>query len=496
MSLKAPDLNLIKYQSDPVAPVELRIEPKNIPFVGQLDVVRETEKAGRCINKLSFGSSIADGFESWTNAAFALSELGEPGRSLFHEFSQKSDKYNEKECDKKFTNALKTRDGRINLASFYTLCAQEGALYKDSLLENENFKVKNDPKSKQDNEDINFKSLLPLRFDDRNPIPKPIAVVAIEDSVICTAGNISVVAGPSKSGKSSGGGAILAGALAMPGDIIQEEDRIGIYVEGNENGKGVIHIDSEQSRYDHQRFNNQVLKRCNRQKAPDYYYSFSLQRFTPSELIKATETIFEEVAKRHDGIHLALIDGIGDYVSSVNDELESNAVILLFIQLATKYNIPIILVLHFNPGTEKGRGHIGSHLERKCESFLSFEKAKDSDISTIKPKLLRNAGNFNEIQFEFNKEKGYHTLVAKINRTEAAQEKKNLKLISKTEQYNAILDEAFIDKDKIRNKDLIVALKEYFDIKDRGAENRKEEMISMGLIQLNGTFYKRNKDAL
>lgn len=71
------------------------------------------------------GANLFGTFEEWTKGAFALSALGENGRVLFKNISKLSDKYNEVENDKKFTNALRTNN-QVSIASFIYMCQQKG----------------------------------------------------------------------------------------------------------------------------------------------------------------------------------------------------------------------------------------------------------------------------------------------------------------------------------------------------------------------------------
>jgi hypothetical protein len=69
---------------------------------------------------------IVNSYEDWTKAAMALSNLGERGRGLFHIVSrQGDDRYNYAECDKKFTNAMRTCKS-VGLGSFFHLCEVNG----------------------------------------------------------------------------------------------------------------------------------------------------------------------------------------------------------------------------------------------------------------------------------------------------------------------------------------------------------------------------------
>jgi hypothetical protein len=43
----------------------------------------------------------------------------------------------------------------------------------------------------------------------------------------------------------------------------------------------------------------------------------------------------------------------------------------------------IVGVIHFNPGGEKTRGHLGSQLERKAETNLRLDKVRRAPAATI-----------------------------------------------------------------------------------------------------------------
>jgi hypothetical protein len=117
---------------------------------------------------------------------------------------------------------------------------------------------------------------------------------------------------------------------------------------------------------------------------------------------------------KFDGIQAIFIDGIADLVHSVNDEKECYQVIDWLLKLSDIYQTVVIVVIHLNPGAlEKARGHLGSQLNRKSESILTVTKTKGSDISRVKPYLLRNAGisDTPQIKFHWDKDKKHHTFL-------------------------------------------------------------------------------------
>ena len=71
------------------------------------------------------GINMFESFEDWTKGAFALSNLGEAGRDLFKRISMLSDKYNERENERKFTNALHT-NRKTGISTFIYMCRMHG----------------------------------------------------------------------------------------------------------------------------------------------------------------------------------------------------------------------------------------------------------------------------------------------------------------------------------------------------------------------------------
>jgi hypothetical protein len=244
-----------------------------------------------------------------------------------------------------------------------------------------------------------------LRITDSTDIPTPIPIISINGEIISTEGNITTISGASKSGKSSFTNIIIAGAISQNGKIDGLE---ALKVESNKFGKAVLHFDTEQSRYDHQSNLKAILRRCNLKESPDFFQSYNIRRLELDKFIVVTKKICELAFKQFEGIHLIVIDGGADYISDVNDSIQSNALVKEFEELAIEYSTPIVVIIHTNPGGDKERGHLGSQFQRKSESLLTVRSVRD--ISTVEPKLLRKAGKINipQIHFSYDAEKGYH----------------------------------------------------------------------------------------
>jgi hypothetical protein len=250
-----------------------------------------------------------------------------------------------------------------------------------------------------------------FRITANNPIPEPVAVVSIHGIPICTRQSISMLSGPSKGGKTAITSVISAGAIATANGYDGCEF---IEVQHNENLHAILHIDTEQSIYHHYRnHKNSILKRARIEREPEHFYSYNIRSLNLSEYREKLQGLFNALKEKHGGIHLVIIDGVADFITSPNDEAEANGIVDFFGHLATNFDTTIILVLHLNPGTDKERGHLGSQLQRKCESVLTISKDKGSDVSVLEAKILRSGGNsdFSPIRYQFDKSKGYHTFL-------------------------------------------------------------------------------------
>ncbi|UJS16904.1 MAG: phage/plasmid primase, P4 family [Candidatus Jettenia sp.] len=68
-----------------------------------------------------------DGHPDWTKVGFVLAhEFGEAGRSYFHALSQRSSKYDEAECDRKYDNCLRTNRGDVTFATIIHMAKVAG----------------------------------------------------------------------------------------------------------------------------------------------------------------------------------------------------------------------------------------------------------------------------------------------------------------------------------------------------------------------------------
>lgn len=145
------------------------------------------------------------------------------------------------------------------------------------------------------------------RFAAEVPIEKPDTIVSVNNQTISTNGNITTLAGPPKAGKSAVIAAILAGAIAPVGST--QTDLLGLSIKPNESNKAVLHVDSEQSQYDHYKGMCRVLERATRDRTPDWFHSYSFRDLEVQARKKALSVLCEELYDKHGGIHIIILDG-------------------------------------------------------------------------------------------------------------------------------------------------------------------------------------------
>uniref|UniRef100_UPI004048898E DUF3987 domain-containing protein n=1 Tax=Algoriphagus sp. TaxID=1872435 RepID=UPI004048898E len=69
-------------------------------------------------------------YTDWIRVGFALAhEFGEQGREYFHRVSQMHSKYSREECDRQYTNCLKSNGSGVGIGTFFQMCKDEGITY-------------------------------------------------------------------------------------------------------------------------------------------------------------------------------------------------------------------------------------------------------------------------------------------------------------------------------------------------------------------------------
>jgi hypothetical protein len=239
----------------------------------------------------------------------------------------------------------------------------------------------------------------------------------LNDTTVCTRGNLAMITALQKVGKSAVVGAMLGAVIAgkrSAGDTLRLKSQ-------NEDGQAVIHLDTEQAPEDHEVLIKTAMRRAAISQLPDWLFSYGMKGVSIRELGLTLEGLLAESVRTHGGVHSVILDGVADFVADPNDPKEVNPFVTNIEGLASQFRCSIICVLHLNPpgsGRQqapqtKSRGHLGSQLERKCETDLRLAKDKDG-VTTLFTACARRSPIFEKDgpRFAFDTTAGMHTLCA------------------------------------------------------------------------------------
>ena len=221
-----------------------------------------------------------------------------------------------------------------------------------------------------------------LQFNENDPPPPDETCMSIGEIPIAARGNLTVIQGKSKVGKSAVISAVLG--AAQRGNRTLSGDTLCIEWNGESAG-AILHIDTEQSRADWHALVCRGVHRAGTGKASTRLISLPLIPFNRAQRLKILRLALAHELPLKGKIDAVIIDGIADLCTSPNDEAEALELVGTCMALAQEFHCPIFCVLHENPGTESGktRGHLGSELNRKAFANIKVEKDAETSISTI-----------------------------------------------------------------------------------------------------------------
>jgi hypothetical protein len=196
---------------------------------------------------------------------------------------------------------------------------------------------------------------------------------------IFTLGDISVIAGQPKSRKP------LLVSMITSALINNEDDICGMIRARLPEGKqGILHIDSEQSKYHAHKAAKRAMRLASKENDP-LFRAYRLREYSPSERTQILEKLIQSTPE----LGFVIIDGIADFVDSVNDEPECNKIADWLDKISSKYHCHILVVIHENKGSNYMRGHLGSSLQRKAQAVIKV-KWEDDQASIVKGEDMRD----------------------------------------------------------------------------------------------------------
>ena len=230
--------------------------------------------------------------------------------------------------------------------------------------------------------DLIKERLRPYIIDMTKPLPDIEPLISIDGSCVCSRGNISAICGEAKSRKTFLTTALVASAMAIPYDKLDNFSNVGKNMNIN-----VLWVDTEQGEQHVRRVVNRITQMTGAAMGgaivEPRLTTLALRELAPHE---RKQMVYDAMTLRHYDI--VVIDGIADLQRNTNDLEESDALVAELMKLSTQANTHIICVLHTNPGSDKARGHLGSSLQRKSEAVLFVHRVGECTI--VEPQFCRN----------------------------------------------------------------------------------------------------------
>lgn len=211
---------------------------------------------------------------------------------------------------------------------------------------------------------------------------------------LCTYGNFSFIQAPPKSRKT-----FLVSLLSSV--YLAGENNYGGDIRANNHSKVLIHYDTEQGNYHAQKVFNRIVRMSNTKQR---YLSYALRKYSARERLEFIDWHLYTV----DDLGMVVIDGIADLVEDVNDIVGASTLVQYLMKWTEELGIHIVTVIHSNFGSNKPTGHLGSFLEKKCETQIAMEYDDETKLSIVK--CMRSRGvPFDDFSFELIKNMPYVT---------------------------------------------------------------------------------------
>ena len=303
-------------------------------------------------------------------------------------------------------------------------------------------------------------------------IPPPVVpVYSVKGTPICTPGNLTAITAQVKSGKSSWLAAMMASAMTSD----PQADCFGI-TSANPDGKALIHFDTEQAPQDWDSLLRQACRRARIEQPPPWLVSYCITGLSVADVALAVAVGLADAAAEFGGVHSAMIDGVGDLVASVNDEEQSLALVSSLHGDAINHSCPVIGALHFNPNSDKSRGHLGSQLERKAETNLRLDKDENEVITAYSLKARKAPiAKTDGPRFKWDDVAGMHVSTGTI--ADAKDEARRAEL-------EVMADAIFGERQSMRHSEMMAKLtvKTGLAVSEKTAERRIAELSRLKII--------------
>lgn len=216
-------------------------------------------------------------------------------------------------------------------------------------------------------------------------------VFRIQFKVIGSLGDFILFSGRPKAGKSK----YISGCIAA---ALSRQDVFDMRIKLPDHKKGVVHFDTEQSKYSHYKMMQLILQLSDTKDFPDHFKSYRCRSVSPSNIL----AMVEYYLKSNLNTGIVYLDGLLDTVDSMNDEKHSNHLKNWLKRITEEYNILLAGVIHRGFTNDKSIGQVGSAGERAAQTVLIVEKNKETKQYLLKAEYMRDDDEFSPVAICYN----------------------------------------------------------------------------------------------
>lgn len=271
-------------------------------------------------------------------------------------------------------------------------------------------------------------------------------------------GNMQVVKGREKTGKSAMGIALIVAALK--GEFL--------HIKPNRDDYTLLWIDTEQDKTTLRKRAKAAIKMSSKPFSLSDLHIVPLKGESPSEGLKiALKAIWETQPD------FVFIDGAVDLCDDFNDNKESVKVMRELMKATEENNCAILCVIHTNKKDDEARGHLGTILQQKCSEV--YEVTKTGDNATIRQDKCR----FADIpEFSFRFADGFM-----LEEPEGAASKAD----SRKAELLGAFQKLYATETKYTHTELKKSYAEREAVSERTARERIKEAVDFGILENTGT---------
>lgn len=220
------------------------------------------------------------------------------------------------------------------------------------------------------------------RYDQSLTPPADQVIFSIDGKTIGSLQSFIGLSGLPKAGKSK----FVVGAVAsafMPGDVF------GMNITLPENKRRIGYFDTEQTDYEFHKHMVLLKNFAGLNGLPGWFDAFKCREDGPERIKELVQTYLQ----KFPDCGVLVLDGFLDCLNDFNDVAESKAFINWLKLITKQANILLIGVLHLGKKDGHTLGHLGSMVDRYCQSLLKVEKDKEQGIYTMSAEMLRSAAD-------------------------------------------------------------------------------------------------------